>query len=165
MPQRVINVLETPAVCRLVGMPPATLDYWVRTGLVTPSARSSEGRRVPRLWTIQDVLVVRCIKALREAGCPLQRVREVKAVLAKRWSEGLGDHVLYWDGGDIVGIDPWGNLQSLLRKPSQQLLHVLAIPIAQWRTEIEATARPVPVADLKRPVSRSTRTPTLHFAS
>jgi DNA-binding transcriptional MerR regulator len=158
-------VLETPAVCRLVGMPAATLDYWVRTGLVTPSARSSAGRRVPRLWTVQDVLLVRCIKALREAGCPLQRVREVKSVLAARWGEGLGDYVLYWDGGDVVGIDRWGNLQSLVRKPSQQLLHVLAIPIAQWRTEVQASARSMPVADLKRPASASARTPTRKLVS
>ena len=89
----------------------------------------------------------------------------MKSVLAARWRESLGDYVLYWDGGDILGIDRWGNLESLLRKPSQQLLHVLAIPIAQWRTEVESEARSLPVVDLKRPPSASARTPTRKLAS
>jgi DNA-binding transcriptional MerR regulator len=164
MADETIAVLETPAVCRLVGMAPTTLDYWVRTGLVTPSARNSAGRRVPRLWTVQDVLIVRCIKALREAGCPLQKVRDVKSVLEERWGEGLRDYVLFWDGGDVVGIDRWGNLQSLVRKPSQQLLHVVAIPIEQWRKDAEADARHLPVAQVERRRSSGNRTPTRRLA-
>ena len=51
--------LETPAVCALAGIKPQTLDYWARTGLVTPSVRGSSGRRVPRPLVGKDVVIVR----------------------------------------------------------------------------------------------------------
>ena len=125
-------------MCRLAGIPHATLDYWTRTGLVEPSVRGSSGRRVERQWSIQDVLVVRSVKGLRDAGCPLQQVREAKKLLQAKSSEGLSDHVLFWDGGDVVAIDKWGNLQSLVRRPSQQMLHVVALPISSWKKALEA---------------------------
>lgn len=160
-----IRALDTPSVCRFVALAPATLDYWIRSGLVTPSIRPSSGRRVPRLWAVEDVVLVRSIKALREAGCPLQKVREVKALLDTRWSESLRDYVLYWDGGDVVGLDRWGNLRSLLSKPSQQMLHVLAIPIDRWRDEADSVARVLSDADLSAPSSRTSRTATRRLSS
>jgi DNA-binding transcriptional MerR regulator len=157
----VIEALETKVVCELARLAPTTLDYWVRTGLVTPSVRAPSGRRVPRLWSVGDVVAVRAMKALREAGCPLQRVREVKALLERHWEEDLTDYVLYWDGGDILGIDRWGRLRSLLLQPSQQLLlHVVAVPVDHWRDEVAQLAREYPEAVRSAPRGMSSRTRT-----
>ncbi len=158
MPGSAIEALETRTVCQLVQLAPTTLDYWVRTGLVTPSVRGPSGRRVSRLWSVADVVAVRAIKALREAGCPLQRVREVKGLLEARWGEDLRDYVLYWDGGDVLGIDRWGHLRSLVLQPNQQVLHVVAIPVDDWRREATELARGFPAAGPARHLT--SRTPT-----
>lgn len=156
-----VRALETGTVCRLAQVAPTTLDYWVRNGLVVPSVRGPMGRRRTRLWSIADVVAVRAVKALREAGCPLQRVREVKTLLERNWAEDLADYVLYWDGGDVLGVDRWGNLQSLLRQPSQQmLLHVVAVPIDDWRSEATGQARDFPDTVSDPPRRQVARTPT-----
>lgn len=134
---RVIEALDTPTVCRLARISPRTLDYWVRTGLVRPSVRPSSGRRVPRLWSVSDAVEVRTIKALRDSGCPLQRVRKARLVLQRRWKETASDQLLYWDGLDLLAIGPWGEVSSLLIQPGQQVLHVVAVPVGRWRQESE----------------------------
>jgi len=96
---------------------------------------------------VQDVVLVRAIKTLRDAGCPLQKVREAKSIIEAHWSERLTDYVLYWDGGDVVALDRWGNLQSLVLRPTQQVLHLVAMPLASWRTEARAIAIAIPHTD------------------
>jgi DNA-binding transcriptional MerR regulator len=140
--EQVIRAIPTPAVCRLTGVAPATLDYWVRANLVAPSVRGSNGRRVTRLWSVGDAVCVRAIKALRDAGCPLQVVRKVKDVLSQLGEDAFKDQILYWDGSDVLGVDRWGELQSLRRRPRQLMLHVVAIPIADWAQEAAAELRP-----------------------
>ena len=162
-PPQVIDGLSTPGVCALVGVPLSTLDYWVRTGLVSPSIRPSAGKRATRWWSISDVVVVRAIKALREAGCPLQRVREVKALIERKWGEPLESVVLYWDGSDVLGIERWGTVRSTLKHPGQEMLHLVALPMDTWRREVEASAEKINVTKLQRSGAaqpRHARTPT-----
>jgi DNA-binding transcriptional MerR regulator len=162
-PAQVIDGLSTPAVCALVGVPLSTLEYWVRTGLVSPSIRPSVGKRATRWWSISDVVVVRAIKALRQAGCPLQRVREVKTLVEGTWGEPLESVVLYWDGSDVLGVERWGTVRSALKHPGQQMFHLVALPMDAWRREVEESAEKVNVSrlrasDASRP--RPVRTPT-----
>ena len=145
MADQVIRSLGSSDVCRFAGMSLTTLDYWARTGLVEPSVRGSVGRRVERRWSVQDALVVRAIKGLRDAGCPLQRVREAKRLLVEAWSEDLSDHVLVWDGADVLAIDKWGKARSLVKRPDQHVLHFVALPLGAWLSAIEALATP-PIA-------------------
>ena len=142
MPDKVIRAIPTPVVCRLAGVSPSTLDYWINKGLIYPSIRGPKGQRVTRLWSAKDVVIIRSIKALRNAGCPLQVLRSVKKTLNDSTDESIRDQVLYWDGFDLLGLDNWGNLQSLRRRPRQQMLHVLAIPIGDWNREAELSLAP-----------------------
>src|SRR6266498_2196390 len=128
--------LDTRAVSQLAGVNMATLDYWVRTGLVEPSIRGSSGRRVSRMWSVRDAVVVRTVKALRDAGCSLQTVRRAKQLLEERWRESVSEAVLLWDGrSDLIKMTRWGTVESLLKSPGQQLLHLVAIPLPHWRRE------------------------------
>jgi DNA-binding transcriptional MerR regulator len=138
------RALETQTVCRVAQLSPKTLDYWIRTGLVRPSVRATPGRRVPRLWSIDDAIVVRTIKALRDAGCPLQRIRAVKRLLASQEAR-LGGATLFWDGTDVLLMKQWGEVESAVRRPGQQVLHVLAIPLSPWREELGSEATVVPM--------------------
>jgi DNA-binding transcriptional MerR regulator len=99
---------------------------------------------VPRLWSLDDALSVRAIKALRDAGCPLQRVRTVKALLASDKAT-MTSAILFWDGSDVKLLGRWGEVQSMLQRPRQQILHVLAIPLHSWRSDLQAEATVVPM--------------------
>jgi DNA-binding transcriptional MerR regulator len=137
---RVVASLNTPSVCVLAGIKPQTLDYWARTGLVTPSVRGSSGRRVPRLWSVKDVVIVRAIKALRDAGCPLPKVRQVKRLVEEGWGQDLTSTVMFWDGRDVLALRAWGDVESILARPGQQVLHLVALPLHHWVTETESQA-------------------------
>ena len=139
-----VQALETPVVARLAGMPRSTLDYWARTGLVTPSVRPSSGRRRAMLWSVRDAVTVRAVKVLRDAGAPLQRVRAAKRELERGWGEALGKAVLIWDGADVLRLGTWGELSSLLKHPGQHVLHAVALPVGAWRAEAEAEAVTLP---------------------
>lgn len=75
-----------PQVCRLVGITYRQLDYWARTGLLTPSLASAKGSGSKRRYDYTDVLELKVIKSLLDAGVSLQRAR--RAVDCLR--DGLG---------------------------------------------------------------------------
>lgn len=145
--------IESQAVCRWAGIPPSTLDYWVRTGLVSPSVRGSSGRRRTRLWSIQDAVSARAIKVLRDAGCPLQTLRRARKYLKQNWELALSGQLLYWDGQDLLGIGPWDAVESLVREPGQQAFRLVALPLDRWAQEASAH-----VIEFRRPTKGATHT-------
>ena len=60
-----------PTVCRIVGITYRQLDYWARTGLVEPSLRRAEGSGTQRLYSFDDVVRLRVVKRLLDAGVSL----------------------------------------------------------------------------------------------
>src|ERR1019366_4326296 len=60
-----------PAVCRLTSVTYRQLDYWARTGLVTPSIRPATGSGSKRAYSYGDVLEVKVIKSLLSSGVSL----------------------------------------------------------------------------------------------
>lgn len=131
---------STPELCRIAGVAPSTLNYWAQQGIVTPSLLGPGGKRFGRYWSVEDLVLVRAVKALREAGCPLQRVRQVRRHLVGVWDRDLTNTVLYWDGSDVIATDQWGEIYSLLAEPGQQLLHLVAVPLGQWLSEARGSA-------------------------
>ena len=91
-----------PTVCRLVGISYRQLDYWARTGLVTPSVRAADGSGSQRLYSFTDLVELRIIKRLLDAGVSLQRIREAIRYLRKESSgRPLTDVTLMSDGRRI----------------------------------------------------------------
>ena len=64
-----------PQVCRLVGITYRQLDYWARTGLLTPTLATAKGSGSKRRYDYTDVLEVKVIKSLLDSGVSLQRAR------------------------------------------------------------------------------------------
>jgi DNA-binding transcriptional MerR regulator len=62
-------------VCRLTGVTYRQLDYWARTGLVTPSITAAQGSGSKRKYSYSDVLEVKVIKSLLNSGVALAPVR------------------------------------------------------------------------------------------
>jgi DNA-binding transcriptional MerR regulator len=67
---------RAPDARRIAGITYRQLDYWTRTGLVTPSVRDAHGSGTQRLYSFQDLAALRVIKSLLDTGLTLQRVRK-----------------------------------------------------------------------------------------
>jgi DNA-binding transcriptional MerR regulator len=141
-------------VCAIAEVAPSTLNYWVRTELVAPSLLPSQGKRVTRWWSIPDLVTVRTVKALREAGCPLQTVRQAKDQVEKVWEDTMPAVVLYWDGADIIALEKWGTLRSAISHPGQQMFHLVALPVSKWHKQAEQSAVDVDLADVRERLKR-----------
>jgi DNA-binding transcriptional MerR regulator len=91
-----------PIVYKLVGITYRQLDYWARTGLVTPSVRAADGSGTQRLYSFTDVVELRIIKRLLDAGVSLRRIREAIGYLRKEsGGKPLSDVTLMSDGDRI----------------------------------------------------------------
>src|SRR4029450_3194434 len=91
-----------PIVYKLGGITYRQLDYWARTGLVTPSVRAADGSGTQRLYSFTDVVELRIIKRLLDAGGSLRQIREAIGYLRKEsGGKPLSDVTLMSDGNRI----------------------------------------------------------------
>ena len=123
-----------PAVAKIVGVTYRQLDHWTSTGLVQPSVRDAEGSGSQRLYGFDDIVQLKVIKRLRDAGVSLQRIRKA---LDEVESQGLTlrDITLASDSaGKVFAINDQQQAIDLLM--SGQGVFVIAIdPVA---SEVEA---------------------------
>jgi DNA-binding transcriptional MerR regulator len=140
--------LPSHKVWQLARMPASTLNYWVQTRLISPSLRRPEGKRVEQWWSLNDVVVVRTIRALRQAGASLQIVRKTKRLIENRGDSLSGTRSI-WDGRDIALVDDLGEITSV-SLGGQQLLFVLEAPLGDWYSEAAHEAEPVDVDSFQR---------------
>ena len=57
-----------PTACNAAGITYRQLDYWARTGLVVPSVRDASGSGTQRLYSFRDIVVLKVVKRLLDAG-------------------------------------------------------------------------------------------------
>ncbi len=93
-----------PTVCKLVDITYRQLDYWARTGLVTPSVRAADGSGSQRLYSFTDLVELRIIKRLLDAGVSLQRIREAINYLRQEFKGRFTDVTLMCDGPKRVYV-------------------------------------------------------------
>src|SRR5215471_4035230 len=76
-----------PTACNAAGISYRQLDYWARTGLVEPSVRGASGSGTQRLYSFRDVLLLKIIKSLLDAGVSLQQIRTAISHLRERGTD------------------------------------------------------------------------------
>ncbi|MFM9120030.1 MAG: MerR family transcriptional regulator, partial [Acidimicrobiaceae bacterium] len=62
---------------QLAGFTYRQLDYWARTNLIRPSLSDAKGSGSRRSYEYRDLLELKVIKQLLDAGIKLESVREV----------------------------------------------------------------------------------------
>ena len=87
--------------CSAAGITYRQLDYWARTFLVEPSIRTASGSGTQRLYGFQDILVLKIVKRLLDAGVSLQNIRTAVDHLRDRGVTDLERITLMSDGASI----------------------------------------------------------------
>ncbi|MSO64057.1 MAG: MerR family transcriptional regulator [Actinobacteria bacterium] len=87
--------------CSAAGITYRQLDYWARTSLVEPSIRSASGSGTARLYGFRDILVLKIVKRLLDAGVSLQNIRTAVDHLRVRGVTDLERITLMSDGASI----------------------------------------------------------------
>lgn len=106
---------RVPEVTKIVGITYRQLDYWARTGLVTPSVRDASGSGSQRLYSFQDLVTLRVIKNLLDTGVSLQRVRKAVEHL-KSMERPLSGLTLMSDGKGVYEAHSAEAIVDLLKQ-------------------------------------------------
>ena len=129
-----------PTACRAAGITYRQLDYWARTGLVTPSIRGAAGSGSQRLYSFRDVLVLKVVKKLLDAGVSLQNVRAAVGHLRKRGIEDLAQLTLISDGSTVYECTSTDEVIDLVQGGQA----VFAVAIGRTVAEVEGTLADFP---------------------
>lgn len=123
------------AVLRLTQISYRNLDYWARTGLVRSSIRQAEGKGTRRVYAFEDLVALRLVKRLRDAGIPLQAIRRAVRYLQARAERPMSTLALVADGRRILALtdDP----QRMVDATADGQV-VVAIDVAPIRRRLEA---------------------------
>jgi DNA-binding transcriptional MerR regulator len=87
--------------CHAVGISYRQLDYWARTALVVPSIRDASGSGTQRLYSFRDLVVLKVVKRLLDAGVSLQNIRKAIETLRSRGIDDLAGITLISDGTTV----------------------------------------------------------------
>ncbi len=127
-----------PTVCRLSGVTYRQLDYWARTGLVTPSITPASGSGSKRSYSYSDVLEVKVIKSLLTSGVSLSRARQaVECLRASLGADLAASSLVLSDSGSVLAAND-GELVDLLRG-GQGVFNI--VPLAKVVAELTSTLR------------------------
>jgi DNA-binding transcriptional MerR regulator len=129
-----------PTACNAAGITYRQLDYWARTGLVEPSVRSATGSGSQRLYSFRDILLLKVIKRLLDAGISLQQIRTAVQHLRARGTDDLTRVTLMSDGASVYECTSSDEVIDLLQ--GGQGVFGIAIG-GVWR-EIEGTLAELP---------------------
>jgi DNA-binding transcriptional MerR regulator len=126
-----------PTVCNIVGITYRQLDYWARTGLVTPSVRAAKGSGSQRLYSFDDVVQLRVVKRLLDTGVSLQRVRMAIEELRSR-GQSLAEATLVSDGSSVYAVDDNAQVIDLLQRGQGVFAIALGPVVEQLKGEVTA---------------------------
>ncbi len=83
-----------PQACRLVKITYRQLDYWARTGLVVPSVEDANGSGSQRLYSYSDLLALKFVKRLLDAGLSLPSIRRALSQTKSAFNS-VPEHLTY----------------------------------------------------------------------
>ena len=110
---------------RLAGCSAEQLDYWARHGVVAPDADGS--------YSFRDLVALRMIHSLLDAGVPLRRVRRAVQTLLEH-SDDLAGLRLVADGDRVYACHDDGEILDALRHGQLALF----VPLDRIVADVEA---------------------------
>jgi len=94
-------------VCKIVRITYRQLDYYDRTNFIKPSISGADGYGTRRLYGFNDLMKLKIIKKLLDAGISLQKLRKTKKYLEQydKSNDGLLKVTLISDGNTVYACD------------------------------------------------------------
>jgi DNA-binding transcriptional MerR regulator len=129
-----------PTACAAAGITYRQLDYWARTGLVEPSIRPATGSGTQRLYGFRDILVLKIVKRLLDAGVSLQQIRQAVTHLANRGISDLATLTLMSDGATVYECTSADEVVDLLQGGQG----VFGIAVGRVWQEVEGSLAELP---------------------
>ena len=117
----------------LVGITYRQLDYWARTDLIRPSLADAKGSGSRRRYSYQDLLELKVVKTLLDAGIRLEMVREVFSYLRENLGTDVAAANLVISGSSPLLVSG-EEIIDLIRQ-GQGVLNVL--PLAGVKQELD----------------------------
>ena len=137
-----------PQVCKIVGITYRQLDYWARTDLLRPSISEARGSGTQRVYSYTDLLELKVIKRLLDAGVSLQSARRALEVLRSSGTD-VATANLVLNGSQSVLAHSGEEIIDLL-KGGQGVLNIVALEGVVRELEaaiLELAPAPTPVTD------------------
>ncbi|WP_344139171.1 MerR family transcriptional regulator [Luedemannella flava] len=128
--------------CGAAGISYRQLDYWARTGLVVPGVRDASGSGTQRLYSFRDIVVLKVVKRLLDAGVSLQNIRKAIDTLRQHGVEDLAGITLISDGTSVYECRSAEEVVDLLQGGQG----VFGIAISGAFKEIQGSLAHLPVA-------------------
>ena len=125
-----------PEVCKITGITYRQLDHWTTSSLIKASIRNLKGSGFHRVYSFKDIIQIKLVNKLREAGVSLQKIR----IALKNIESILGDNInisdvsVFSDGKSIYVISDNDQMIDLLKKGQA----VFGISLGPVHTEAEA---------------------------
>jgi len=113
-------------VLKLTGVTYRQLDYWARTGLVGSSIRQAAGRGSRRVYSFQDLVALRVVARLLDAGVSLQAVRRAVEYLKQHADQPLSTLGLITKGNRVFAL--MGNSSKMVEATAEGQV-VIAIDV------------------------------------
>jgi DNA-binding transcriptional MerR regulator len=145
---------RAPQVCNVVGISYRQLDYWARTDLIRPSVQPAQGSGSQRLYSFTDIVQLKVVKRLLDAGMSLKRIRTAIGILREQLSSDtpLTDVTLLSDGTTIYAAHSADEVVDVFRRGQG----VFGIAVGPVQAELEGELhRLFPGGDV--PASREAR--------
>lgn len=144
----------------IVGITYRQLDYWARTDLVRPSVTDAAGSGSRRQYSYRDLLELKVVKTLLDAGIKLESVRTVFTYLRDQLGEDVASAQLVITGGSAVLVRGDEELVDLLRQGQFVMGSVLSLGGVQREVdesiiELFPTASPAEATNTTNVVAES----------
>src|ERR1700729_3969600 len=114
-----------PQVCSIVGITYRQLDYWARTGLLHPSITAAHGSGSQRRYSYTDLVQLKVIKRLLDAGVSLQTARKAIDCLRSGGDDLTSANLVTDDRGSVLAYS--GEEIIDLLKGGQTVLNIVPL--------------------------------------
>ncbi|MCY4424401.1 MAG: MerR family transcriptional regulator [Acidimicrobiaceae bacterium] len=100
----------------VVGITYRQLDYWARTGLITPSLVEAAGSGSRRRYSYDDLVRLKVIKRLLDNGIKLEKVRAIFDYVRNELGQDISSANLVIDGANAAIVRSQDDLIDALQR-------------------------------------------------
>lgn len=111
----------------IVGISYRQLDYWARTDLVRPSVADATGSGSRRQYSYGDLLELKVIKSMLDAGIKLESVREAFDYLRQQLGTDIASAQLVISGGSAILVKDDHELIDVLKRGQFVMTSILSL--------------------------------------